>query len=65
MYNLIIIIRIKGKNSGFIMQEKDIDNAKKDLANLYLILKSGNTNEVIDKIFNFIRKKIKLKKRKK
>ena len=47
------------------MQEKDIDNAKKELANLYLILKSGNKIEVIDKNINFNRKKIKLKKRKK
>jgi len=47
------------------MQEKDIDNAKKELAKLYLILKSGNTNEVIDKIINFNRKKTMLKKRKK
>jgi len=28
------------------MQEKDIINAKKELADLYLLLKSGNSKEV-------------------
>ena len=28
------------------MQEKEINNAKKELADLYLILKSGNYKEV-------------------
>ena len=28
------------------MQEKDIDNAKKELAGLYLILKLGNAKDV-------------------
>ena len=31
------------------MQEKEINNAKKELANLYLILKSGNLKEVNNK----------------
>ena len=31
------------------MQEKEINNAKKELANLYLILKSGNSKEVNNK----------------
>ena len=35
------------------MQEKDIINAKKELANLYLILKLGNAKDVI-KIYNYI-----------
>jgi len=39
----------------YIMQEKekDINNAKKELANLYLILKMGKRNEVND-IYFFI-----------
>lgn len=34
------------------MQEKDINNAKKELASLYLILKSGNSKEVNDIYIN-------------
>jgi hypothetical protein len=30
------------------MQNDDINNAKKELANLYLILKLGNSKEVIN-----------------
>ena len=30
------------------MQKDDINNAKKELANLYLILKLGNSKEVIN-----------------
>ena len=30
------------------MQNDDINNAKKELANLYLVLKLGNSKEVIN-----------------
>jgi len=36
------------------MQEKDINNAKKELADLYLILKSGNSKEVNNISFDLI-----------
>ena len=40
------------------MQEKDINNAKKELADLYLILKSGNSKEVNNISFDLILQEI-------
>ena len=40
------------------MQEKDIINAKKELADLYLILKSGNSKDVNNISFNLILQEI-------
>ena len=40
------------------MQGKDIENAKKELASLYLILKLGKKNEVNYKLLQFSQKKI-------
>ena len=50
------------------MQEKDINNAKKELADLYLILKSGNSKDVnnisFDLIlFNFIGNRFRAKRK--
>ena len=40
------------------MQEKDIINAKKELADLYLILKSGNSKDVNNISFDLILQEI-------